>query len=127
VIACDGVWDVMTNDELCAYVRKLLQNGEKDLGLVAEEILDFCLRAGRYDGVLLLLAACAPMTDRYGGNAWLFSRDNMSVVLVKFPGAFVGEGEGVNGIREERKRQDKEAEEASKKAEAEQNSNPRGL
>lgn len=64
-----------------------------------------------------------------GGGAWFLSRDNMSVVLVKFPGAFLGKGRGVIGIREDRERQDKaEAEaEASKKAEAEQNANPRGF
>jgi hypothetical protein len=44
----------MSNDELCAYIRQLLNNGEKDLKLIAEEILDNCLRAGRYGGSLLL-------------------------------------------------------------------------
>lgn len=48
VLACDGIWDVMSNDELCAYIRQLMNNGESDLKLIAEEILDNCLRAGRY-------------------------------------------------------------------------------
>ncbi|RLN02464.1 hypothetical protein BBJ28_00016892 [Nothophytophthora sp. Chile5] len=80
VIACDGIWDVMTNDDLCGYVRQLMNNGESNLVLIAEEILDHCLRAG--------------------------SRDNMSVVIVKFPAAKIGEGGGVAKVREERKRQD---------------------
>ncbi|CAI5703544.1 unnamed protein product [Peronospora effusa] len=78
VLACDGIWDVMSNDEICAYIRQLMNKGETDLKLIAEEILDNCLRAG--------------------------SRDNMSVVIVKFPGAKVGEGGGVATIREERAR-----------------------
>lgn len=48
VLACDGIWDVMTNDGICEFVRGLMQNGEKDLGLIAEEILDHCLQEGRY-------------------------------------------------------------------------------
>lgn len=47
LIACDGIWDVMSNDEICAYVRDLMNKGERDVGLIAEEILDNCLRLGR--------------------------------------------------------------------------------
>ncbi|KAI9922536.1 hypothetical protein PsorP6_002398 [Peronosclerospora sorghi] len=82
VIACDGIWDVMTNDDLCANIRQLMSNGETDLRLIAEEILDSCLRAG--------------------------SRDNMSIVIVKFPGARLGPGGGVAKLREERARLEKE-------------------
>ncbi|POM73149.1 Protein phosphatase 2C [Phytophthora palmivora] len=87
VLACDGIWDVMSNDELCAYIRQLMNNGETDLKLIAEEILDNCLRAG--------------------------SRDNMSVVIVKFPGAKLGQGGGVAKIREERARLEKAEREAN--------------
>ncbi|GMF40166.1 unnamed protein product [Phytophthora fragariaefolia] len=82
VLACDGIWDVMSNDELCAYIRQLMNNGESDLKLIAEEILDNCLRAG-------------------------------SVVIVKFPGAKLGEGGGVRKIREERARLEKAEQEAN--------------
>lgn len=47
VIACDGIWDVMSNDEICEFVRELLLAGENDLSLVAEELLDHCLKIGR--------------------------------------------------------------------------------
>jgi serine/threonine protein phosphatase PrpC len=47
VIACDGIWDVMSNDDICAYIRDHMKNGESDMGLIAEEILDNCLRLGR--------------------------------------------------------------------------------
>ena len=47
VLACDGIWDVMSNDKVCDYIRQLMNKGETDLKLIAEEILDNCLRAGR--------------------------------------------------------------------------------
>ncbi|TDH65831.1 hypothetical protein CCR75_002057 [Bremia lactucae] len=81
VLACDGIWDVMTNDEICAFIRQLLSNGETDLRLIAEEVLDKCLSSG--------------------------SRDNMSVVIIKFPGAKLGPGGGVAKIREDRARVEK--------------------
>ncbi|TMW63227.1 hypothetical protein Poli38472_002168 [Pythium oligandrum] len=76
IIACDGIWDVMTNDDACNHVRMLMERGESDMGLIAEDVLDVCLKLG--------------------------SRDNMSVVVVQFPGAKIGSGDGVAGIRRER-------------------------
>lgn len=60
VLACDGIWDVMTNEELCDFVRSRLLVTE-DLESICNEIVDTCLYKG--------------------------SRDNMSVILVCFPGA----------------------------------------
>nr|XP_012777919.1 protein phosphatase 1A isoform X1 [Maylandia zebra] len=60
ILACDGIWDVMANEELCDFVRSRLEVTD-DLEKVSNEIVDTCLYKG--------------------------SRDNMSVVLVCFPGA----------------------------------------
>ncbi|XP_023681312.2 protein phosphatase 1A isoform X1 [Paramormyrops kingsleyae] len=60
ILACDGIWDVMANEELCDFVRSRLEVTE-DLEKVCNEIVDTCLYKG--------------------------SRDNMSVVLVCMPGA----------------------------------------
>lgn len=60
VLACDGVWDVMTNDDLCAFIHSRLKVTD-DLVAIANHVIDTCLYKG--------------------------SRDNMSVVLVAFPGA----------------------------------------
>uniref|UniRef100_A0A3Q3WJL8 Protein phosphatase 1B n=1 Tax=Mola mola TaxID=94237 RepID=A0A3Q3WJL8_MOLML len=60
VLACDGIWDVMSNDELCDFVRSRLLVCD-DLEKVCNSVVDTCLHKG--------------------------SRDNMSVVLVCFPGA----------------------------------------
>ncbi|TWW82311.1 protein phosphatase 1bb isoform X1 [Takifugu flavidus] len=60
VLACDGIWDVMSNEELCDFVRSRLLVCD-DLEKVCNSVVDTCLHKG--------------------------SRDNMSVVLVCFPGA----------------------------------------
>ncbi|KAM6961140.1 protein phosphatase 1A isoform 2-T3 [Aplochiton taeniatus] len=60
VLACDGIWDVMANEELCEFVRSRLEVTD-DLERVCNEIVDTCLYKG--------------------------SRDNMSVVLICLPGA----------------------------------------
>ncbi|XP_011310044.1 protein phosphatase 1B isoform X2 [Fopius arisanus] len=60
VLACDGIWDVMTNEDLCDFIysRLLLTD---DLEAVTNQVIDTCLYKG--------------------------SRDNMSIVLVTFPAA----------------------------------------
>ncbi|XP_062269862.1 protein phosphatase 1bb isoform X1 [Platichthys flesus] len=60
VLACDGIWDVMSNEELCEFVRSRLLVCD-DLEKVCNSVVDCCLHKG--------------------------SRDNMSVVLVCLPGA----------------------------------------
>lgn len=42
VLACDGIWDVMTNEELCDFIRSRLQVTD-DLERVCNEIVDTCL------------------------------------------------------------------------------------
>ena len=69
ILACDGIWDVMTNQECCDALRELLMEGERDMGLVAEECIMMCL-------------------DKE-------STDNMSAVVIAFPAAKYGEGPGV--------------------------------
>lgn len=60
ILACDGIWDVMTNEDLCDFIysRLLLTD---DLESVTNQVVDTCLHKG--------------------------SRDNMSIVLVTFPAA----------------------------------------
>lgn len=57
ILACDGIWDVMKNEELCQYVRYLLMI-ESDLQKICNSVLDVCLRRR--------------------------SRDNMSIIIVVF-------------------------------------------
>lgn len=74
VVACDGIWDVQTNHECIQMVAEMFEEGESNLGLASEEILDICLRRG--------------------------SKDNMTALVVKFPAQKIGEGGGVTARRE---------------------------
>ncbi|XP_069881600.1 protein phosphatase 1B isoform X3 [Dipodomys merriami] len=60
ILACDGIWDVMSNEELCEFVKSRLEVSD-DLENVCNWVVDTCLHKG--------------------------SRDNMSIVLVCFPNA----------------------------------------
>jgi serine/threonine protein phosphatase PrpC len=76
VVACDGIWDVLSNQECLDLVSMLFQEGESDLGLIAEEVLDTCLKKG--------------------------SRDNMTIIVAKFPAQSIGSGGGVAKRRSQR-------------------------
>ncbi|KAL7468462.1 hypothetical protein ACHAXS_008686 [Conticribra weissflogii] len=76
IIACDGIWDVQTNQECVNTVADIFKEGEKNLGVLCEEILDLCLIKG--------------------------SKDNMTAAVVKFPKQTIGEGGGVTARRERR-------------------------
>mmetsp|Transcript_4452 Transcript_4452/g.9314 ORF Transcript_4452/g.9314 Transcript_4452/m.9314 type:complete len:334 (-) Transcript_4452:381-1382(-) len=69
VLACDGIWDVVSNEDCIEIVSQIFMEGEKSMGLACEEVLDLCL----------------------GKN----SRDNMTALIVSFSGIKVGEGGGV--------------------------------
>lgn len=42
VLACDGVWDVMTNKNLCDFIRSRLLISD-DLQLICNQVADTCL------------------------------------------------------------------------------------
>lgn len=61
VLACDGIWDVMSNEELCEFVRSRLEVSD-DLERVCNEVVDTCLHKVRqcsikYD-VMFVLVQC---------------------------------------------------------------------
>ncbi|XP_077994974.1 protein phosphatase 1B-like [Glandiceps talaboti] len=60
ILACDGIWDVMSTEELCDFVRSRLQITD-NLETICNHVVDTCLGKG--------------------------SRDNMSIVLVTFNNA----------------------------------------
>lgn len=60
VLACDGIWDVMSNEDVCQFIHHQLTLTD-DLTKVAASVVDHCLFKG--------------------------SRDNMSIVLIAFPAA----------------------------------------
>ena len=53
VLACDGVWDVMTNEDICQFVAARMRITD-DLELIANEVIDTCLhKVGKQIGGLL--------------------------------------------------------------------------
>jgi len=75
VLACDGLWDVMTSAEVVETVREIYEAGEADMKLVTEELVDLSLNKG--------------------------SRDNVSAIVLRLAGAKLGpkENGGVSGRR----------------------------
>ncbi|EDW72083.1 uncharacterized protein Dwil_GK10630 [Drosophila willistoni] len=64
VLACDGIWNYMTSEEVVTFVRSRLKDEDKKLSKVCEELFDNCL---------------APDTMGDGTGC-----DNMTAVIVKF-------------------------------------------
>lgn len=103
VLACDGIWDVLSCRQCGELIQTILNEGEENISLVVEELLDVCL-------------------DRQ-------SKDNMTALLVAFPAMRVGIGGGVPARRtirqervaeEERKKKAKEHAKSKLKQEAEE-------
>ena len=76
VAGCDGIWDVTDNEECADLVSQIFVEGESDVGLLTEEMIDVCLEKG--------------------------STDNMSIAVLKFPSQEVGNGAGVTRRRQQR-------------------------
>jgi serine/threonine protein phosphatase PrpC len=76
VIACDGIWDVTSNEKCAQLLSDVFDDGEGNVGLVCEELLDTCYTKG--------------------------SLDNMTVILLKFPSQKIGDGGGVMNRRKQR-------------------------
>jgi protein phosphatase PTC2/3 len=72
VLACDGVFDVATNQECCNFVQAMVGSGESDVGCICEEAIETVI----YDRK---------------------SRDNVTLVLVALPGAQIDD-EGLNSL-----------------------------
>jgi len=60
VLACDGVWDVMTNEDICEFISARMKVCD-NLETICNEVIDTCLYKG--------------------------SRDNMSIIIIAFPAA----------------------------------------
>ncbi|CAM9172950.1 unnamed protein product [Phaeothamnion confervicola] len=90
VVACDGIWDVMDDHEALTCIMEILSEGESSVGRVCEELLDQCLFKG--------------------------SRDNMSAIIVAFPGWSPSATGG--GVEARRKRRAEDAAKEERKAAA---------
>ncbi|CAF1248248.1 unnamed protein product [Adineta steineri] len=56
VLACDGIWDVLTNEELATYILGRMHVTD-DLCEIANTVLDMCLYKGSKDNMSLVIIA----------------------------------------------------------------------
>jgi len=102
-LACDGIWDVVSNEECNEEITAMVREGEKDVKLLCEELLEVCL--GRQ------------------------SRDNMTAVIVAMDKLWedAGEGGGVEArVKERELKAQKELEEQEQQQQAMKNQNGNG-
>jgi protein phosphatase 1B len=66
VLACDGIWDVMSNEDVGAFVHRKVAEGLDDLGQVAEALLDDGLEKNSRDNMSAIIVALngAPRPSR---------------------------------------------------------------
>lgn len=86
VLACDGIWDVMTNEDLKDYIRSRLKV-TNDLVRISNDVLDMCL--SKVSKSFHLQHLCTLKTFQNENFSFFLkgSRDNMSIIIVSFPGA----------------------------------------
>lgn len=53
VLACDGIWDVATNEECAKFVQNMMDYGETDIGAICEHAIDVCLKKNSRDNMTL--------------------------------------------------------------------------
>ncbi|XP_063060112.1 protein phosphatase, Mg2+/Mn2+ dependent, 1Nb (putative) isoform X2 [Engraulis encrasicolus] len=67
LLACDGVWDAISNDELCQFVSSRLRVCT-DLREVCSHIIDLCLYKGSLDNISVILV-CFPAAPQLSPEA----------------------------------------------------------
>ncbi|XP_036392518.1 protein phosphatase, Mg2+/Mn2+ dependent, 1Na (putative) [Megalops cyprinoides] len=67
VLACDGVWDAMSNEDLCAFVHSRLQVCD-DLREVCTQVIDLCLYKGSVDNISIIII-CFPGAPKMSQEA----------------------------------------------------------
>ncbi|XP_066931681.1 protein phosphatase 1G-like [Clytia hemisphaerica] len=102
VLACDGIWNVMTNDEVLDFVRDRITANEKadeklKLSQICEEMFDHCL---------------APDTQNDGTGC-----DNMTCMVIQFKKKFLQNGHSTASNKRELSHSgDEESKQKSKKS-----------
>jgi serine/threonine protein phosphatase PrpC len=55
VIACDGLWDVCSNEQAIGFVREICDKGTNTMQLVAEKMCDKALELGSNDNISVIV------------------------------------------------------------------------
>ncbi|KAG7307585.1 hypothetical protein JYU34_007807 [Plutella xylostella] len=76
VLACDGIWNFMSSQDVCDFILPRLEEGRERLSQICEEMFDHCL---------------APSTMGDGTGC-----DNMTAIIVRFKNGLVAEATRVD-------------------------------
>jgi len=64
ILACDGLWDVMSSEEAACFVRRgLLENARADVGQIAAQLVNISLKKGSYDNISVMIIQFADGSD----------------------------------------------------------------
>ena len=79
VLACDGVWDVMTNEDICSFITHRMKV-QDNLEIICNEVIDTCLyKVSRLSSVI--------SWQSHADDCLQGSRDNMSIIIIAFASA----------------------------------------
>ena len=56
VLACDGIWDVCTNEYVIDEIHRLLAGGETSVEMICQELLTLALEKGSKDNMTIAIA-----------------------------------------------------------------------
>ena len=54
IFACDGIWDVMSNQQCCDYIRRQMAEGEHDIGCNLRSTYYGVFGSGSKDNIKML-------------------------------------------------------------------------
>ena len=80
ILACDGLWDVMSIEEVCDYVYSQIRQPSKDLKCIANDVVDMCMAKGCSDNITIIIVDLLPLTDHIENTTSITTKDsNMEI------------------------------------------------
>lgn len=79
ILACDGIWDVMSNEELCEFVKSRLEVCD-DLEKVCNEVVDACLHKV-CNHLLMIPLLCDPVSIFKNSGNQLIDQTNKNCLF----------------------------------------------
>ena len=68
IIGSDGIWDVLSTEKCTDLISTIFGEGEQNIALVCEELLDQCYAKGSLDNMTAILIKFASQKIGYGGG-----------------------------------------------------------
>jgi len=67
IMACDGIWDVMSNEDAVKFVRKKLKETD-EVAKICESLIDRCLDLGSKDNMSVIIVVFKHFLEQCGNN-----------------------------------------------------------